>query len=65
MKTLKEFNENALMLHADLTKYPKPNGIECPKCKKELMDSDCMVLCSYPPQKNVECECGYKGYRFC
>ena len=53
------------MIHADLTKYPKPNGIECPECKKELMDSDCMVLYSYPAQKNVECECGYKGYRFC
>ena len=65
MKTLQEFNENALMIHADLTKYPKPNGIECPECKKELMDSDCMVLCSYPPKKNVECECGYRGYRFC
>jgi len=65
MKTLQEFNDNALMLHVNSTTYPKPNGIECPECKKELMDSDSMVLYSYPAQKNVECECGYKGYRFC
>lgn len=46
---------------------PQPNGIECPNCKEELLDSNpMMTLTSNPPQKNTHCEkCGYKGYRFC
>ena len=45
--------------------FPQPNGIACPKCGSELMDSDSGVLTSMPPQRNVHCpKCGYKGYRF-
>jgi DNA-directed RNA polymerase subunit RPC12/RpoP len=44
---------------------PHPNGIECPKCGKELWDSDPMVtLTSHPAQKNVHCPaCRHNGYR--
>jgi hypothetical protein len=44
---------------------PIPNGIECPKCKGELVDSSpSCTLTSNPPQKYVHCpQCGYKGYR--
>lgn len=44
---------------------PQPNGIACPKCSKELVDSRPNVtLTSYPAQKNVHCPaCGYVGYR--
>jgi len=44
---------------------PHPNGIACPKCGKELWDSDPgTTLTSSPPQKNVHCPaCKYVGYR--
>lgn len=44
---------------------PKPNGIECPRCGAELLDSTPMiVLASYPPKKSVHCaKCDYRGYR--
>ena len=45
---------------------PQPNGIKCPKCGEELMDTyPNMILTSDPPQKNVHCpKCDHKGYRF-
>jgi len=44
---------------------PQPNGIACPNCSEELMDSNPMVtLTSHPAQKNVHCSsCDYVGYR--
>lgn len=64
MQTLEEFNQKR---HDEFTAEdtPHPNGIECPKCKKELWDSDPRAtLTSAPPQKSVHCPaCGYRGYR--
>jgi len=44
----------------------QPNGIKCPKCGEELMDTyPNIILTSDPPQKNVHCpKCDHKGYRF-
>jgi uncharacterized protein with PIN domain len=44
---------------------PQPNGIACPECGEELMDSNpMMTLTSMPAQKNVHCpKCKYTGYR--
>lgn len=44
---------------------PIPNGIACPNCKEELLDSNPFVtLTSWPAQKNVHCpNCEYKGFR--
>ena len=44
---------------------PRPNGIACPECGTELLDSHPMMqLASNPPQKNVNCpKCEYAGYR--
>jgi C4-type Zn-finger protein len=46
---------------------PIPNGIACPKCGEELLDTQPNVtLTSMPPQKNVGCsseKCDYTGYR--
>lgn len=42
-----------------------PNGIACPTCGNELVDSDkrC-VLASDPPKLNIKClNCNYSGYR--
>lgn len=67
MKSLEEFNEEQRKRHeeADESNKPHPNGIACPKCGKELWDSNpSMTLTSNPPQKNVHCPaCGYHGYR--
>ena len=44
---------------------PVPNGIACPNCGEELMDSNPMItLTSYPAQKNTHCpSCDYTGSR--
>lgn len=44
---------------------PSPNGLACPKCGSELLDSNPMeTLASLPPQKRVHCaECDFTGYR--
>lgn len=62
MKTLEQFNiDRATKLNAG---YPKPNGIECPKCGKELYDTDCVILLSYPARRRVHCDCGFTSERF-
>jgi len=66
MKSLEEHNQERSDDYQGIyNPNPKPNGIECPKCKEELHDTQPnMVLTSYPPKKNVGClKCGYKGYR--
>lgn len=65
MKTLDEFNADK-MREYELWKAPHPakNGIVCPKCGNELFDSDpYIILGSDPPQKEVYCDCGFRGYR--
>jgi len=44
---------------------PVPNGISCPDCGEELVDSRPGVrLLSSPPKTNTACtSCDYKGYR--
>lgn len=44
---------------------PRPNGITCPTCGAELVDSDpTLCLTSDPPQTKVYCNsCGYSGSR--
>jgi len=63
---LDEHNENSRTLRMNyFSNEPRPNGIACPKCGAEMVDSNPMsVLTSMPPQKNVSCpECKYTGYR--
>lgn len=38
--------------------------IECPECGKKIYRRTDVVLTSYPPQYNYECDCGWKetGY---
>jgi hypothetical protein len=45
---------------------PRKNGIACPKCGCELMDTNpSRVLLSNPPQYQVHCSsCDYHGTRF-
>jgi len=40
------------------------NGIACPKCGKEMFDSEpSFVLAVMPPRMGVACVCGYHGTR--
>ena len=67
LKSLEEHNTTAITLNASLyNDTPQLNGIACPNCDEELMDSNPMItLTSNPPQKNVCCSsCDYVGYRF-
>jgi DNA-directed RNA polymerase subunit RPC12/RpoP len=42
------------------------NGIACPNCGEELIDSDNYILTSNPPQRNVKClKCDFKSFRNC
>jgi len=64
MKTLEEHNRDVADAFRLPNCIPIPNNIECPKCGKELLDTDpTVMLPSIPPQKNVHCpDCGYRGY---
>ena len=64
MKSLEEYNsEKQKDLLAGMPKFPRPNGIKCPKCSKEMFDIDSQVLLSNPPKKNVKClSCNYLTY---
>jgi hypothetical protein len=66
LKTLAEHNSEKLNTNWDLySNNPVPNGISCPMCEKEMMDSNpMMMLASIPPKKNVHCpSCGHSDYR--
>jgi len=64
LKTLTEHNAEYFQYYRARYGNPVKNGISCPKCGKEMWDSHPMViLTSHPAQKNVHCDCGYKGYR--
>lgn len=65
LKTLEEHNSERYKVHNSYSSRPRPNGIACPKCGSELVDSDPSTqLASNPPQKNINCpSCNYIGYR--
>ena len=66
LKNLDEYNAQQSTFHMNLySNKPELNGIACPKCGKELYDSNPMItLTSMPPEKNVHCsKCDYVGYR--
>jgi len=62
MKSLEEHNREI----KNKRNFSKKNGIACPKCGKELFDTDPLItLMSSPPQKDVHCNyCDYKGTRY-
>lgn len=66
LKTLKDHNRERLKENWGMYRNdPTPNGISCPICEKEMLDtSPMMVLTSIPPKKSVNCPfCNYKGFR--
>lgn len=68
LKSLFEHNNMSSTFYLGLIEQsPVPNGIACPKCGEELLDTNPNVtLTSMPPKKNVGCssdKCDYTGYR--
>ena len=66
LKSLGEHNALATEIQYTLNdNSPRLNGVACPKCGDEMLDSSPMTtLTSNPAQKNVHCgKCGYVGYR--
>ncbi len=65
LKSLKEHNEGRMADQGEMS-GPLPNGIACPNCETELLDSTPhKVLTSNPAQYNIHCpKCDYQGYRF-
>ena len=67
-KTLSRYNNITSTFNIGLIfQSPVPNGIACPKCGKELLDTQPNVtLTSMPLKKNIGCSnenCDYVGYR--
>lgn len=67
LKTLEAANDAAFVA-SNITSLcgPVANGIACPECGQELMDSSpCIVLTSHPAQVHTHCsKCTYKGTRY-
>ncbi len=66
LKNLEEHNTERERLYRFTYEYPQPNGIACPECREELMDSDALSLTSMPPKRNIHCpgrNCVFMGYR--
>ena len=61
--TWEEF-ENANRLNDTYLIEPtrKLTDIDCPKCGKKIYVRTDIVLTSYPPQSQYECDCGWVGY---
>lgn len=66
--SLEEHNIKASSAHYEASNgIAKENGIACPKCGTELVDtSPKLTLMTRPPQKDIHCpsgNCDYKGMR--
>ena len=53
--------------HDPMENEPRPNGIACPACAKELIDlHPNSIMLTFPPKKSVFCrKCGWSGTRLC
>jgi hypothetical protein len=65
LQSLEDYNKETKQIRSLYVDYPRLNGLACPKCGRELYDSNGMVLTSNPPQKQVHCNCGFVGYKLC
>lgn len=66
LKSLEQHNSESMNFQYSMySNLPRPNGIACPECGEELLDSNPnMTLTSYPAKKSIHCpKCKYNGYR--
>lgn len=62
LNSLAEHNQKVVLKNS----VQKANGIACPKCGKELFDTNSnMVLTTHPLQYAINCHnCDYIGHRY-
>lgn len=67
LKALHDFNADAWRRHRECQErmVDVPNGIACPKCGMQMMDTDRrLVLTTSPPQYNIHCPaCKHQDFR--
>lgn len=65
LESLEDFNKRIIDEYKE--NQPSGNGISCPDCGCELIDSNpSMRFLSNPSQTGVVCRgCNYQGYRYC
>ena len=65
--SLKEHNESIISMYEEsCVGIPFPNGIKCPDCEAELLDSSRLItfLEMGNPYTRIQCnECGFLGQR--
>ena len=62
--SLRDHDEIRRALHKGKDGDPKPNGIACLECLRELVDVNPTThLLSNPPKKSIRCQCGFEGTR--
>ena len=67
LKPLDQFNQERADAMANNWNKPTLNGIACPKCGAECIDSNpSITLTSNPPRAMIACsKCDYAGSRVC
>ena len=68
LKTLKQYEDEKIEGFTIKEGKLHFNGLKCPKCGSELIDSrPGIALLSNPPKKYIHCsnnDCNYSGYTF-
>jgi hypothetical protein len=66
LKDLEQHNKDVLAKFWPKEPGPQPNGIACPRCGAELLDTNpSAMLLTSPPQFNIHCpECPFTGTRY-
>lgn len=64
LQSLEDFNKGRMTERLQMT-APRKNGIACPKCGAEMIDTNPdLSLLSNPPQKKIHCsDCGHRACR--
>lgn len=59
-----EFEQQEVIIKSKLYNFQNKEitDINCPKCGRKIYRRTDVVLCTYPPQSQYECECGWIGY---
>lgn len=60
--TWEEFEKMNLKEYYINNSKRKITDIDCPRCGKKIYVRTDIILASYPPQSQYECDCGWVGY---
>ena len=64
LPTEEEYRESIAYPIGEVTIYSEPK-YQCPKCGGGMCRNETMILMSFPPQRQYECnKCGYVSYQY-